>query len=58
MAEAGEESSPDSITIRVKDAAGEEMFFKVKKTTKMEKIFSAYVFFALLFCFANQTMYC
>ena len=51
MAEAGEESSPDSITIRVKDAAGEEMFFKVKKTTKMEKIFSAYVLFALLLLF-------
>ena len=31
-----------SITIRVKEASGEEMFFKVKKTTKMEKIFSAF----------------
>ena len=48
MTEAGDESSPDSITIRVKDAAGDEMFFKVKKTTKMEKIFSAYVFFLLI----------
>ena len=31
-----------TITIRVKDQAGDETFFKVKKTTKMSKIFSAY----------------
>ena len=36
------EEGGESITIRVKDAGGEEMFFKVKKTTKMEKIISAY----------------
>lgn len=31
-----------TITIRVKDQAGDETFFKVKKTTKMSKIFKAY----------------
>ena len=30
------------IIIRVRDQTGDEMFFKVKKTTKMEKILSAY----------------
>lgn len=34
----GEEAASDSITIRVKDAGGDETFFKVKKMTKMEKI--------------------
>ncbi len=42
MAESSEEVPTESITIRVKDGGGEEMFFKVKKTTKMEKIFTAY----------------
>jgi small ubiquitin-related modifier len=32
----------DAITIRVKDQAGEETFFKVKNTTKMSKVFAAY----------------
>ena len=42
MTEAGgDETNSESITIRVKDQGGEEMFFKVKKTTKMEKIFTA-----------------
>ena len=41
MAE-NEEKVEATITIRVKDAAGEEMYFKVKKATRMEKIFSAY----------------
>mmetsp|Transcript_3699 Transcript_3699/g.8586 ORF Transcript_3699/g.8586 Transcript_3699/m.8586 type:complete len:93 (+) Transcript_3699:40-318(+) len=36
----GEEEQ--TITIRVRDQTGEEMFFKVKKTTKMSKIFDAY----------------
>lgn len=36
----GEEDQ--TITIRVRDQTGEEMFFKVKKTTKMSKIFDAY----------------
>eukprot|EP00947_MAST-08B_sp_MAST-8B-sp1_P001632 g1632.t1 len=31
-----------TITIRVKASTGEETFFKVKKTTKMSKIFGAY----------------
>ena len=32
----------DSLNIRVRDATGEETFFKIKKTTKMHKIFHAY----------------
>ena len=32
----------EAITIRVKDQAGEEIFFKVKNTTKMSKVFAAY----------------
>ncbi len=32
----------ETITVRVKDNTGEEMFFKVKKTTKMSKIMDAY----------------
>jgi small ubiquitin-related modifier len=45
MAENGEEGAApasESITIRVKEGSGDEMFFKVKKQTKMEKIFNAY----------------
>ncbi|CAJ1966356.1 unnamed protein product [Cylindrotheca closterium] len=34
--------NPDQITIRVKDQAGEETFFKIKKTTKMGKVFQTY----------------
>lgn len=34
--------APETITIKVKDAAGDEMSFKVKKSTKLEKIFDAY----------------
>ena len=34
--------SAEAITIRVKDQAGEETFFKVKNTTKMSKVFAAY----------------
>lgn len=30
------------VTVRVKDSSGEEMFFKVKRETKMSKIFDAY----------------
>eukprot|EP01041_Mallomonas_annulata_P009589 gene9589-19931_t len=37
-----EENGGEAITLRVKDQTGEEMFFKVKKTTKMSKIFDAY----------------
>merc|ERR1712037_686782 len=31
-----------TLTIRVKDQSGEETFFKVKSTTKMTKVFSAF----------------
>jgi small ubiquitin-related modifier len=43
MAEAAAtEKANNTITVRVKDQTGEETFFKVKKTTKMSKVFSAY----------------
>mmetsp|Transcript_26864 Transcript_26864/g.43229 ORF Transcript_26864/g.43229 Transcript_26864/m.43229 type:complete len:104 (+) Transcript_26864:364-675(+) len=32
----------NTITIRVKEQAGEETYFKVKKTTKMSKVFDAF----------------
>merc|ERR1719453_2098170 len=32
----------ETITIKVRDQTGEEMMFKVKKETKMSKIFTAY----------------
>ncbi len=32
----------DSLNIRVRDATGEETFFKIKKTTKMFKVFNAW----------------
>ena len=39
----GEEPQPDNtVTLRVKDQHGDEMFFKVKKETKMLKIMDAY----------------
>ena len=40
MAEGG--STEEVMTVRVRDQTGEEMFFKVKKETKMTKIFDAY----------------
>lgn len=48
--EAGEDNKEDvkpegggeTITIRVKDQKGEETVFKIKKTTKMKKVFAAY----------------
>jgi small ubiquitin-related modifier len=39
-AEGGEKG--EAITIRVRDQTGEETFFKIKKSTKMEKVFSTY----------------
>ena len=44
MTEGGgdEAGNEQQVTIRVKDSSGEEMFFKVKKETKMSKIFDAY----------------
>ena len=35
-------SDDGTLTVRVKDQTGEETFFKVKKTTKMGKVFEAY----------------
>ncbi|KAI2504997.1 Ubiquitin-2 like Rad60 SUMO-like protein [Fragilaria crotonensis] len=32
----------EPITIRVRDQTGEETFFKIKKTTKMSKVFDTY----------------
>merc|ERR1711935_1219239 len=32
----------EPITIRVRDQTGEETFFKIKKTTKMNKVFQTY----------------
>ena len=34
--------SDDTITLRVRDQAGDEMFFKVKKETRFQKIIEAY----------------
>jgi small ubiquitin-related modifier len=39
---AEEEGGGETITIRVKDQTGDEMFFKVKKGTKMQKIMDAF----------------
>jgi len=36
------EAEAGTITIRVKDQTGEETYFKVKKSTRMEKVFNAY----------------
>ncbi|PIY30534.1 MAG: hypothetical protein COZ08_12345, partial [Bacteroidetes bacterium CG_4_10_14_3_um_filter_42_6] len=41
MAEKTEEDA-NTINIKVKDQSGEEMLFRVKKTTKMSKIVDAY----------------
>ncbi len=39
----GDESSDtNTVTLRVRDQGGDEMFFKVKKETKMLKIMEAY----------------
>mmetsp|Transcript_22628 Transcript_22628/g.33082 ORF Transcript_22628/g.33082 Transcript_22628/m.33082 type:complete len:100 (+) Transcript_22628:86-385(+) len=35
-------SAGDPITIRVRDQTGEETYFKIKKTTKMDKVFQTY----------------
>lgn len=36
------ESDDQPITIVVKDQAGDEIMFKIKKSTKMRKVFDAY----------------
>ena len=35
-------TTPSSLNIRIRDITGEETFFKVKTTTKLDKIFNAY----------------
>jgi len=41
-ADAPADGEPTTINIKVKDQSGDEMLFKVKKTTKMSKIMDAY----------------
>mmetsp|Transcript_18589 Transcript_18589/g.23943 ORF Transcript_18589/g.23943 Transcript_18589/m.23943 type:complete len:92 (-) Transcript_18589:66-341(-) len=36
------EGGSEPITLRVRDQTGEETFFKIKKTTKMSKVFETY----------------
>mmetsp|Transcript_16990 Transcript_16990/g.37126 ORF Transcript_16990/g.37126 Transcript_16990/m.37126 type:complete len:94 (+) Transcript_16990:87-368(+) len=36
------EGGAEPITLRVRDQTGEETFFKIKKTTKMSKVFDTY----------------
>eukprot|EP00904_Undaria_pinnatifida_P009381 jgi/Undpi1/5573/HiC_scaffold_2.g00849.m1 len=40
--EGDEKADATTITIRVRDQTGEETYFKVKKTTRMEKVFTTY----------------
>mmetsp|Transcript_19376 Transcript_19376/g.26598 ORF Transcript_19376/g.26598 Transcript_19376/m.26598 type:complete len:98 (+) Transcript_19376:129-422(+) len=40
--EAKPEGGNEPITIRVRDQTGEETYFKIKKTTKMSKVFETY----------------
>eukprot|EP00538_Stauroneis_constricta_P004090 CAMPEP_0119547100 /NCGR_PEP_ID=MMETSP1352-20130426/1321_1 /TAXON_ID=265584 /ORGANISM="Stauroneis constricta, Strain CCMP1120" /LENGTH=93 /DNA_ID=CAMNT_0007591945 /DNA_START=48 /DNA_END=329 /DNA_ORIENTATION=- len=44
MADEAAKVDPENgpITIRVRDQTGEETFFKIKKTTKMQKVFDTY----------------
>lgn len=35
-------SDAETITIKIRDQTGDEMMFRVKRTTKMQKIFEAY----------------
>ncbi len=37
-----DENQVENITVKVRDQTGDEMQFRVKKTTKMSKIFDAY----------------
>ena len=41
-AKASDGGGSEPITIRVRDQTGEETYFKIKKTTKMEKVFQTY----------------
>jgi small ubiquitin-related modifier len=38
----GDETNDEPITIRVKDQTGDETMFKIKQSTKMSKVFTAY----------------
>mmetsp|Transcript_498 Transcript_498/g.710 ORF Transcript_498/g.710 Transcript_498/m.710 type:complete len:96 (-) Transcript_498:193-480(-) len=38
----GETKDAQTITIRVKEQGGEETYFKIKRTTKMSKVFDAF----------------
>ena len=38
-----EAGGENSLNIRIRDQTGEETFFKVKKTTKLDKVFNAYL---------------
>ena len=46
MADESEDKKPakdeNSLNIRIRDQTGEETFFKVKLTTKLDKVFNAY----------------
>ena len=42
MSDEAAEPTVETITLKLRDQTGDEMFFKVKKTTKMSKIFEAY----------------
>eukprot|EP00604_Paraphysomonas_vestita_P002566 CAMPEP_0174817740 /NCGR_PEP_ID=MMETSP1107-20130205/262_1 /TAXON_ID=36770 /ORGANISM="Paraphysomonas vestita, Strain GFlagA" /LENGTH=95 /DNA_ID=CAMNT_0016028725 /DNA_START=52 /DNA_END=339 /DNA_ORIENTATION=- len=37
-----EEIANETITLKVRDQTGEEMFFKVKKSTRLQKMMDAY----------------
>mmetsp|Transcript_2737 Transcript_2737/g.3767 ORF Transcript_2737/g.3767 Transcript_2737/m.3767 type:complete len:95 (+) Transcript_2737:73-357(+) len=36
------ETKGETLSVCIRDQTGEETFFKVKKTTKLEKVFNAY----------------
>ena len=42
MSDAPAEEGSETITLKVRDQSGEEMFFKVKKTTKLSKMMEAF----------------
>ena len=45
MADGADDANNETITLRVKDQTGDEMFFKVKKNTKMQVGDSTCAFF-------------
>ncbi|CAB9513061.1 Small ubiquitin-related modifier 1 [Seminavis robusta] len=42
MSDEAKTEGAEPITIRVRDQTGEETFFKIKKSTKMQKVFDTY----------------